>query len=96
MNRTQQRREAVSILNTGGSDLAFDRQAERIDGDMSFAALDFSATPSLSLLPASKPRGPPASVVSTDWLSATTAIGAGSRPSALARGEYEHADYLRP
>jgi AraC-like DNA-binding protein len=29
-----------------------------------------------------KPRGPPASVVLTDWLSTTTAVGAASRPSA--------------
>jgi len=74
MHRAEQRREGVTILNAGGGDLTFYRQTERIDGDMSFAALDF--------LPASKPRGPPASVVLTDWLSTTTAVGAGSRPSA--------------
>jgi hypothetical protein len=31
---------------------------------------------------ASKPRGPPASVVLTDWLSITPAVGLASRPSA--------------
>src|SRR5208283_1424688 len=35
----------------------------------------------LIFLPASKPRGPPASVVLTDWLSTTTAVGAAWRPS---------------
>jgi hypothetical protein len=32
----------------------------------------------LIFLAASKPRGPPASVVLTDWLSTTTAVGAAS------------------
>ena len=36
----------------------------------------------LIFLAASKPRGPPAWVVLTDWLSTTTAVGAASRPSA--------------
>ena len=43
MHRAEQRREGVAILNAGGGDLTFYRQAERIDGDMSFAALDFLA-----------------------------------------------------
>ena len=43
MHRAEQRREGVTILNAGGGDLTFYRQAERIDGDMSFAALDFLA-----------------------------------------------------
>ena len=54
--------------------MAFDRQAERIDGDMALAALDF-----LGGIEAARP---PASVVLTDWLSTTTAVGAASRPSA--------------
>jgi hypothetical protein len=36
-----------------------------------FATLDFLA--------AAKPRGPPASVVLTDWVSTTIAVGAASR-----------------
>src|SRR5271165_2040407 len=36
----------------------------------------------LIFLAASKPRGPPASVVLTNWLSTTTAVGAASQPSA--------------
>jgi hypothetical protein len=43
MHRAKQRREGVAILDAGGGDLTFYRQAERIDGDMSFAALDFLA-----------------------------------------------------
>ena len=64
----EQRRESVAILHVGGRDLAFDGQTDRVDGEMALAALDFLA--------ASKPRGPPASVVLTDWLSTTTAVGA--------------------
>ena len=36
----------------------------------------------LTNLPASNPRGPPLSVVFTDWLSITPADGLASRPSA--------------
>jgi hypothetical protein len=32
-------------------------------------------------LPASNPRGPPLSVVFTDWLSMTPAVGLASRPA---------------
>jgi hypothetical protein len=39
---------------------------------VAFAALDL----------ASKPRGPPLSVVFTDWLSITPAVGLASRPAA--------------
>ena len=74
MHLAQDGRERVAVLDVGGRDLAFYRQAERIDGDVALAALGFLA--------ASKPRGPPASVVLTDWLSTTTAVGAASRPSA--------------
>src|SRR4051812_31133942 len=34
-----------------------------------------------TFLPASKPRGPPLSVVLTDWLSSTAALGEASRPT---------------
>jgi hypothetical protein len=34
----------------------------------------------LTFLPASQPRGPPLSVVFTDWLSITPALGLAARP----------------
>ena len=41
MHLAQHRREGVAVLNIGGRDLAFDRQAERIDADVALASLDF-------------------------------------------------------
>jgi hypothetical protein len=74
MNRAEQRREGVSILNTGSGDLAFDRQAKRFDGDMPFAALDFLA--GVEAAWAARCRR-------LDRLAiTTTTVGAGSRPSA--------------
>jgi hypothetical protein len=66
-----------------------DEMALRVGDDVTFTALDLSTTLSLSLLPASNPRGPPLSVVFTDWLSITPALGLGSRPSTFARRHYE-------
>src|SRR5664279_2664394 len=43
MHRAEQRRKGVAILNAGGGDLTFYRQAERIDDDMAFATLEFLA-----------------------------------------------------
>ncbi len=74
MRLAQKGRQRVAVLRVGGRDLAFDRQAECIDGDVPLAALDF--------LGGVEPRGPPASVVLTDWLSTMIAVGAPSRPSA--------------
>ena len=53
---------------------ACDQYARGVSEKMPFASFDF--------LPASNPRGPPASVVLTDWLSITPAVGDASRPSA--------------
>ena len=39
----QQWREGVAILKIGRRDLAFNRQAQRVDGEMAFAALDLRA-----------------------------------------------------
>ena len=39
--RSQDGRQRVAVLRVGGGDLAFDRQAERIDGEAALAALDF-------------------------------------------------------
>jgi hypothetical protein len=35
----------------------------------------------MTFLPASNPRGPPLSVVFTDWLSMTPAVGLAARPA---------------
>jgi hypothetical protein len=51
--------------------LGTDQQTGRVGDEVTLAAFDF----------ASKPRGPPASVVLTDWLSMTPAEGLGSRPT---------------
>ena len=48
----------VAVLNRGGVQLRDEKPAIRVDQRMTFAALD--------LLPASKPLGPPLSVVFTD------------------------------
>ena len=74
MHLAQDGRQRGAILRVGGRDRAFDRQAERVDGDMALAALD--------LLGGVEAARPAASVVLTDWLSTTTAVGAASRPSA--------------
>lgn len=88
MNRAEQRREGVSILSTGGGDLAFARQAERIDGDMSFAAFNFLA--------GFEAAGPPA-LSCLDRLAIDNNDGRrGIAAFGLACGEHEHADYLRP
>jgi hypothetical protein len=43
MHGAEPRRAGVAILNAGGGDLTYDRQAHCIDGDMSLAARDFLA-----------------------------------------------------
>jgi hypothetical protein len=43
MHGAEQRREGVATLNAGGCELTFYRRAERIDGEMPFASLDFLA-----------------------------------------------------
>ena|SRR5271154_1796276 len=42
-HRAEHRRESVAILGARRGDLAFDGQAQRIHGDLSFAPLDFLA-----------------------------------------------------
>ena len=54
----KQRHGAIAVLNRGGVQLRDEKPAIRVDQRMTFAALD--------LLPASKPLGPPLSVVFTD------------------------------
>jgi hypothetical protein len=75
-------RSAVAILYAGFMHDACDQKARGVSEKVPFASFDLSATSSLSLLPASNPRGPPASVVLIDWLSITPAVGLASRPSA--------------
>jgi hypothetical protein len=81
-DRSKDAWSAVAILNAGFMHDEPDQVALGVGDDVALAALDFSATSSLSLLPASKPRGPPLSVVFTDWLSITPAVGLASRPAA--------------
>jgi len=64
----------VPILNIRFMNDGAYQKAARIGRDMPFAALH--------LLAASNPRGPPASVVFTGWLSITPAVGLPSRPAA--------------
>src|SRR5258708_3162086 len=73
---------AITILDAGFVHDEPDQVALGVDNDMALTALDLSATSSLSLLPASKPRGPPLSVVFTDCLSITPGVGLASRPAA--------------
>lgn len=72
-DRAQKRGCAVAILDIRRMDDRADQQSAGVGEDVSLAALIF--------LPASKPRGPPASVVLTDWLSITPADGLASRPA---------------
>jgi len=64
----------VAILQTGGMHHHAQDQAQGIDDDMPLAAVDF--------LPRVKTAYPPFSVVFTDWLSMTAAVGVGFLPSA--------------
>jgi hypothetical protein len=70
------------------------RQAQRVGEQVPLAAIDGRAVdpvraaepargggPVGTFLPASKPRGPPASVVLTLWLSMIPAVGDASRPT---------------
>jgi hypothetical protein len=59
-----------------------DEVAERVGDDVTLAAPCLRRGRLLIFLPASKPRGPPLSVVFTDWLSMTPAVGLASRPDA--------------
>jgi hypothetical protein len=88
MNRAEQGREGVSILNAGGGDLAFDRQAERIDGDMSFAALNFLAGVEAARSACFRRLDRLAIDNNGRWR--------GIAALSLARGEYKHTNYLRP
>ena len=74
MRLAQEGRERVAILDVGGRDLALIGRPRVSTATCRLRPLIFLA--------ASKPRGPPASVVLTDWLSTTIAVGAASRPSA--------------
>src|SRR5262249_44890560 len=67
----------VAVLHVGGEHQHGPDQAEGVDEQVPLAALDF--------FPASYPRGPPASVVFTDWLSITAALGVPSRSSSRRR-----------
>ena len=62
----------VAILNVGGMDKDKDQEAASISENMAFASFD--------LLTRTVAANPPLSVVLTDWLSMTPALGGASRP----------------
>jgi len=72
-DRCENARRAVAILNVGFMHDEADEVALRVGDDMPQRPLIF--------LPASNPRGPPLSVVFTDGLSMTPAVGLASRPA---------------
>jgi hypothetical protein len=86
--------EAVPVLDVGRMDDQPQRQAQRVGEQVPLAAIDGNAVdpvgaaeparpagPVGTFLPASKPRGPPASLVLTLWLSMMAAEGDPSRPA---------------
>jgi hypothetical protein len=66
----------ILILDAGDMHDQSDEMAGRVGDNVLLAAND--------LLPASKPRVPPPSVVLTDWLSMTPAVGLACRPASRA------------
>jgi hypothetical protein len=63
----------IAILVVGRMDHNTHQQAGSVGHDMALSAFGFLGR---------IPRGPPLSVISTDWLSMTPAEGLGSRPAA--------------
>lgn len=80
---------AVPILHARRSDDRRSDQPQRVHDEMQLAAVQDDRGPPASsvigrrrvLLPASKPRAPPCSVVFTDWLSRIAAVGLGVLPT---------------
>ena len=64
---------AVAVLNVGGMDEDEDQKSAGVGDDVPLATLD--------LLARVIARYPPLSVVLTDWLSMTPAVGLASRPA---------------
>ena len=77
-NSGADQRQTVTVPNAARIDDQPQPRAQRVDERVLFAVLVF--------LPASKPRGPPLSVVFTDCPSMMTTLGPGRRP-ALARAK---------
>ena len=75
---------AVAVLDVSGEHQSVEEVAGRVGRDMALAALDLLAG-IIAARPTrfGGPRGPPASVVLTDWLSMMPAVGSASRPSAI-------------
>ena len=82
VNGFDNERGAIAVLNIGGVNLGADEEANRIGDDMALASPSLRWGRLLTFLPASYPRGPPLSVVLTDWLSMIPAEGLASRPAA--------------
>jgi hypothetical protein len=73
---------AITILDISGVHLGTDQQTASIGNDVALAAHSLRWGRLLIFLAASYPRGPPLSVVLTDWVSMTPADGLASRPAA--------------
>ena len=80
LRRLQQRHRPVAILHRGRTDLDDEQPPVRVEHGASEACRQAWRLRPLTFLPASYPRGPPASVVFTLWLSITAADGLASRP----------------
>ena len=71
-------RGGVPVLNVGGMDGRGDEMTFRVYDNLALAPFGFA--------PASQPRGPPLSVVSTDCVLIGPAVGLGSRPTVSRAG----------
>jgi hypothetical protein len=76
----QQRHGTVAVLDRGRANLRHQQPPVRVHLGASRACRQVWRLRPLTFFPASYPRGPPASVVFTLWLSITAADGLASRP----------------
>ena len=81
-DRGEQQGGGVAILNVRGVDLFRNQPAAGVCEDMGLRPFTIFA--------ASHPRGPSASVILTDWLSITPAVGLAPRSRRFARTREEH------
>ena len=73
----QERRDHVAILHVARRDREIDQETERIDGRLSFLAIDFLAR----VISGRINLCPPFSALFTVWLSTIARVGVGSLPS---------------
>src|SRR5690348_10622106 len=77
-DRSQHADRAVPILDVGAVHLGADQQPGGVGDDVALAPVDLAGVPGVAALPRPRtgsPRGPPLSVVLTDWLSITPPEG---------------------